>query len=63
MEWDKQPINPTPYCRPCEAFTSDNDAMVEAGSEFPVGGKRKWGRKPSTKPTTEIAATVSGRAE
>ena len=39
--------NPTPYCRPCEAFTSDNDAMVEAGSEFPAGGKRKWGRKPT----------------
>ena len=42
-EW----CNPTPYCRPCEAFTSDNDAMVEAGSEFPAGGKRKWGRKPT----------------
>ena len=23
---------------PCEAFTSDNDAMIEAGSEFPTGG-------------------------
>ena len=30
--------NPNWYCRPCEAFTSDNDAMIEVGSEFPAGG-------------------------
>ena len=37
---------PTSYCHPCEAFTSDNDAMIEAGSEFPTGGHLwKWGRK------------------
>ena len=30
--------HPTLYCRPCEAFTSDNDAMIEYGSEFPYGG-------------------------
>ena len=29
---------PTLYCRPCEAFTSDNDAMIELGGEIPSGG-------------------------
>ena len=31
-------VRPNLYCRPCEAFTSDNDAMIELGSEFPSGG-------------------------
>ena len=39
------PRNPTSYCSPCEAFTSVNDAITEAGREFPVGGFEKWGRK------------------
>ena len=30
--------HPTLYCRPCEAFTSDNDAMIELGGEIPSGG-------------------------
>jgi hypothetical protein len=32
---------PTSYCSPYEAFTSDNDAMIEYGSEFPYGGFEK----------------------
>ncbi len=80
----KEVKTPTAYCLACEAFTSDNDAMIEYGSEFPYGGQwRKCRRKsynclstsvekvPSfavlandaLKPTTEIAATVSGGAE
>ena len=31
-------VYPTLYCRPCEAFTSDNDAMIELGGEIPSGG-------------------------
>ena len=51
--------NPTPYCRPCEAFTSDNDATVEAGREFPVGGHfAEMGKE------TEIwELSLKGRAE
>ena len=42
----KEVKTPITYCRPCEAFTSDNDAMIEVGSEFPVGGHlRKCERK------------------
>ena len=37
-ECENQPIKSTPYCHPCEAFTSDNDAMIEVGSELPTGG-------------------------
>ena len=34
---NKKVKTPTSYCSPCEAFTSDNDAMIEYGSEFPYG--------------------------
>lgn len=33
----KPQLLPISYRSPCEAFTSDNDAMAEYGSEFPYG--------------------------
>ena len=59
----KEVKTPTSYCSPCEAFTSDNDAMIEAGREFPVGGFEKWRRKSDNKGNYSSQEFSRGRAE